>query len=180
MNKSTSLYLYATMILVAGVFLIFSHEVNFKYLKFILGISFSVGAFLAFLTALYSQKWQIQYAYHEIHALAMLGYGIVVICFCFTLSSLMYSTVFLLIFYAFSEIIFCNWLFNLGKTMDYKIVFVRLSLGLFVGVATLIALNYSNKDEMLVMQWFGVIFIIIAINVFLYVPVIKKTTLTKP
>ncbi len=74
------------------------------------------------------------------------------------------------IFYAFSEIIFCNWLFNLGRKVLYSIVIVRFLLGLLIGIGTVVAMYQTEHT----LQIFGVLFLMVGLNVLLYVPVMKK------
>lgn len=174
MNKNLPLYLYAAIIIGAGVLLILSKDSTLQTLKFPLGIGLIIGAILAFLTAFSRQRRQVQFAYHEIHALTMLVYGLSVIFFCKTLEMLTTMTSFLLIFYAFSEIIFCNWLFNLGQKVLYKILIIRLLLGLLTGIGTIISLYHPYVNIEWTMTGFGVLFIIIAINIILYVPIIQS------
>jgi hypothetical protein len=76
----------------------------------------------------------------------------------------------LFIFYAFSEIIFCNWLFNLGRKVLYSIVIVRFLLGLLIGIGTVVAMYQTEHT----LQIFGVLFLMVGLNVLLYVPVMKK------
>jgi hypothetical protein len=78
-------------------------------------------------------------------------------------------TSFLFLFYALSEIIFCNWLFNLAQKVVFKIVAIRALLGFVIGIGTVVAMNYSEFS----LSLFGALFILIGINIIFYVPVIK-------
>jgi hypothetical protein len=173
MKKNLPLYLYGTIIIGEGILLILSGDMPLQTLKFSLGIGLIIGAFFAFLTAFSRQRKQVQFAYHEIHALTMLVYGVSILFFCNTLEALTNFTAFLLIFYAFSEIIFCNWLFNLGKKVLYKIVVIRLLLGLLTGIGTFLALSYTHVNIAWTIAGFGVLFILIGANIVLYVPIIQ-------
>jgi hypothetical protein len=128
-----------------------------------------VGAIFAFITAFSRQRQQVQFAYHEMHALAMLAYGISLILLCNSSEKLIAFTSFLFIFYAFSEIIFCNWLFNLAQKVVFKILAIRALLGLLIGIGTVVAMNYTEFT----IQIFGAMFILVGINIILYVPVMK-------
>jgi len=174
MKKNLPLYLYGAVIIIEGVFLLFSKHRTFQTIKFTLGIALIIGAILAFLTALSRQRKQVEFSYHEIHALAMLVYGVSVLLFANTLETITYLSAFLFFFYAFSEIIFCNWFLNLGEEVAYKIVFIRVFLGIIVGVGTIAIMNYYNLNRTIVMQGYGVLFIIIGINILLYVPIMKR------
>jgi hypothetical protein len=128
-----------------------------------------VGAIFAFITAFSRQRQEVQFAYHEMHALAMLVYGISLILLCNSTEKLISFTAFLFIFYALSEIIFCNWLFNLAQKVVFKIVAIRALLGLLIGIGTVVAMNYTEFT----IQIFGAMFILVGINIILYVPVMK-------
>lgn len=169
MKKYLPIYLYGAIIILAGVFLILSKNITFNVIKLSLGFTLTVAAILAFIAALSRQRKQVQFAYHEMHALAMMGYGISILLFCNSSEKLISFTAFLLIFYTFSEIIFCNWLFNLAQKVVYKILFIRLILGLAIGIGTIISMNFSGST----LEGFGVLFIMVGINIVLYIPIMK-------
>ena len=169
MKKHLPIFLYGSIIILVGVFLLFSENSSFQIIKITLGISLIVGAIFAFITAFSRQRQQVQFAYHEMHALAMLAYGISLILLCNSSEKLIAFTSFLFIFYAFSEIIFCNWLFNLAQKVVFKILAIRALLGLLIGIGTVLAMNYTEFT----IQIFGAMFILVGINIILYVPVMK-------
>ncbi len=176
MKKYLPLYLYGTTIILGGVFLLVSQIIPFSFLsiRITLGLGLILGAALAILTALSRRRKQVQFAYHEMHALAMLVYGISVLMFCKTWESLIYFTGFLFFFYTFSEIIFCGWLFNLGQSMTYPIIFIRLFLGLLIGVGTIIIMHQADITEVVSLEGYGILLIVVGINILLYVPVLKR------
>jgi uncharacterized membrane protein HdeD (DUF308 family) len=174
MNKFISTYPYGAIIVLAGVFLLFSAYVSFNAIKLTLGISLIIGAIFAILTALSRKRKQASFQYHEMHALAMLVYGVSVLLFANTLETLTNFSIFLFFFYAFSEIIFCLWIFHLENKVDYKIVLVRVSLGLLVGVGTIVIKHYYNINDAIALPGYGILFMIIGINILLYIPIMKK------
>ncbi len=173
MKKNLLVYLYGATIILQGVFLLFSKHFTFNATKYILGIAVIIGAILALVTAFARQRKQVQFAYHEMHALAMFVYGISVLVFANTVEVLSYLTAFLLFFYAFSEVIFCNWLFNLGNKVKLKILFIRVVLGIMVGIGTIVLMNYYTVNKSIVMGGYGILFAIIGLNILLYQPIMK-------
>jgi uncharacterized membrane protein HdeD (DUF308 family) len=169
MKKNIPIYLYGAIIILEGIFLIFSEYNTFKIIKLTTGVSLIVSAIVAFIVVFSRQKKQVQFAYHLMHALAMLVFGISILMFCNTFEKLVSFTSFLFFFYSFSEIIFCFWLFNLGQKIVYKIIIVRFLLGLAIGIGTLVAMNFSTFT----LEGFGILFIMMGINIMLYVPVMK-------
>ncbi len=174
MIKNLPLYSYGAIIISEGVWLILSRGSVLQTLKLPLGIGLIIGAILAFLTAFSRHKRQVQFAYHEMHALTMLVYGLSVIFFCKSLEMLTNMTASLLLYYSFSEIIFCHWLFNLGERVFYKILFIRLSLGLLTGIGVVISLYYQQVNIEWAMAGFGALFILIGINILFYIPIIQE------
>jgi uncharacterized membrane protein HdeD (DUF308 family) len=162
-----------------GVFLLFSRFYTFHILQYSLGITLIVAALVGFLKALSRQRNQVEFTYHEIHALTIFVYGLSVLLFANTLEVLTNFSVFLFIFYTFSEIIFCNWLFNLHRGVMQKIVFFRVFLALLVGIGTIILMYYDGVDKSRIMEGFGVIFIIIGVNILLYIPAMKPKELER-
>lgn len=122
MKKYLPIYLYGMIIILQGIFFLFSGYNTFKMINITTGITLTFGGVLAFAAAFSRQGKQVQFAYHQLHALAMLVYGIAILLFCNTIEKLISFTAVLFIFYSFSEIIFCNWLFNLGQKVIYKIL----------------------------------------------------------
>lgn len=170
MKKYLPIYTYGALIILSGIFLLFSQNTNFNVGKLTLGIPLTVGAIFAFIAALSRQRKQVQFAYHEMHALTMLVYGISILLFCNTFDKIISFSSFLFIFYAFSEIIFCIWIFNLAQKVVFKIVFVRLLLGLVIGIGTVAAMSFAEFT----LEIFGVLLMMVGINVMLYVPVMKE------
>jgi len=174
MKKYLFIYLYGAIIIGEGILLIYYQESTIETLKFSLGIGLIIGSFLAFTAAFSRRRKQVQFAYHEIHAITMLAYGFYVLFFCRTLEMLTNVTAFLLMFYAFKEIIFCSWLFNLGQKVSYKVLIVRLLLGFLTGVGSITSLYYPQVHGEWIIVCFGVLFVLIGINIILYVPLIPK------
>lgn len=175
MNKHIPIYIYGGIILLEGIFLMLSQQSSFKLIHMTLGITMSCVAVFAFVAAFIRQRKQVQFAYHELHASALLIYGLCILYLCNTLESLISYTNFLFIFYAFSEIIFCYWLFNLAQKVVTKIVAVRVLLGLIIGIGAVLSMMYPAYS----LEIFGVQFILVGINVILYVPELKKDELNE-
>lgn len=175
MNKFTPIYLYGSVIILEGVFLVFSRDLSYEFRHTILGIILIIGALFAFLASFSRRRKEVQFAYHEMQALVMLAYGISILIFGNSLEKVIYFTAFLFIFYSFSEIIFCNWLFNLGRRIVYKVVVIRFLLGLVIGIGTLIAMNFPKFT----LEGFGLLFILVGTNILLYIPVMKSEKFSK-
>lgn len=165
-----TIYLYGAIIILEGIFLLFSNDILQETVNITTGNLLIVGAILAFISAYERQRKQVQLAYHEMHALAMLVYGISILMFSTTLEQFISFTVFLFFYYSFSEIIFCFWLFNLGKKPVNKIVFIRFLLGIAIGIGTIFSINYSE----FALMGFGILFIIVGVNIVLYIPVLRE------
>lgn len=169
MKKQFALYLYGSIIIFVGFYLLIDNNNSFQNSKIIMGSSLLVASIFAFITAISRHGKQVQFAYHEMHAVAMFVYGIALIFFCNTSETLVSFTIFLFLFYAFSEITFSNWLFNLNQKVVFKILAIRALLGLLTGIGTVVAMNYSEYS----FQVFGIMFLMVGINIILYMPVIS-------
>lgn len=180
MKNNLPLYLYGSLIIVVGIFLVLLPYTQSAFLsvKLVTGVVLIIGAFLAFLTALKRKREQVQFAYHEIHALAMAAYGVAILLFCNSLEQLILLSGLLFFYYAFSEIIFCIWLFDLGKKVFYKILFVRLILGLAIGVGTVGIMYFNTTSSSVKLAGFGFLFMIVGVNILLYVPILKNENST--
>lgn len=179
MTKNFSVSLYGSIVLFVGVFLLLSGKTSFETVRFTLGIALCLGAGLSFLSALSLKRKQVEFAYHELHAMAMLVYGLSVLLFANKMETLISFTSFLLFFYAFSEITFCTWLFNLGRKMIHKILIIRLALGLMVGSGVVFIMSYHEAHEENTLEGFGFLFLLIGTNILLYVPIMVEKGLNK-
>jgi hypothetical protein len=169
------IYLYGAIILLVGLYLIFSENTVFELINVKISIPLIIGSSFAFIAAFSRQRKRIQFAYHEMHALTMLVYGISILVFCYSFEMFFSFTAFLFLFYSFSEIIFCSWLFNLGEKISFRIVIVRIMLGLAVGIGTVVAMYFSTYSMIV----FGILFLTVGINIMLYVPVMIGSETSK-
>lgn len=160
--------------MISGVVLFFTENSNFEQTKTIIGFGLIIGALLAIISAFSSQRKQVQFAYHEMHALTMLVYGVTILVFVNSLENLISLSIFLFVFYTFSEIIFCNWLFNLTKNINYKVLIVRLLIAAIVGLGSIVTIFYPNWT----FEIFGLLFILIGLNIMLYIPIMKNKYFT--
>jgi len=179
MKQNVLLYIYGAIIVLEGVFLLFSKNFTFSVTRYTLGIALVIGAVLALATAFSSQRKQVQFAYHEMHALSMFVYGISVLLFASSIEILGYLTAFLLFFYAFSEVIFCSWIFNLLNSVEVKILLIRVFLALVVGIGTVVLMNYDTVNEKLFIEGYGILFGIMGINTLLYHPIMKPKAMNE-
>jgi uncharacterized membrane protein HdeD (DUF308 family) len=178
MKKYLPVFIYGTIIILVGVFLLFSAERTFQVIKLFLGIALIIASIFGFLTIINRQWKQVSFLYHEMHAMTMLVYGIGILLFCNTLESVINFTSFLFFFYAFSEVIFCNWLFNLGKKINFRIILIRLVLSLIVGVGVIVIIYYPSLRADTNLEHFGLLFLIVGVNLWLYVPILKTKEIT--
>jgi hypothetical protein len=169
MKKHVPIYFYSTIIIGVGIFLLNAENSTIAFAKMVLGLSLITGSIFAFITAYSRENKQVQFTYHQMHAFAMLVYGVSILLVGNNKGNLISLTAFLCFFYAFSEIIFSNWLFNLAQKKVRKIVLTRVFLGLFIGIGTVFALNFTQQS----LAIFGFLFILIGVNCLFYIPVMK-------
>ncbi len=163
------IYLYGYAIIFAGLSLAFIDDTNFQWIKTRVGILTLSGSAVAFIAAVSRHKRHVEFIYHEIHALSMMLFGISILFFCDNPRDLTYITSFLLFFYAFSEIIFCNLLYNLSQRVVSRIVGIRLTIALIVGIGAVVAISFKESS----FQIFAFLLVLIGVNVIFYVPVLK-------
>ena len=170
MKKNKPIYIYGAIIIAVGIFLIFSKYFTFEIIKYVLSVSLLLAALLASIKAFSRERKQVEFIYHQLHAVAMVVYSFAILFYAQSFETLLYFSGILFFFYTFSEIIFCIWLFNISKKVVYKIVFIRLLLALIVGISVIVIM-YKNEAFI---EGFGILFIMIGINVLLYVPVMDS------
>ncbi|MFT4803580.1 MAG: uncharacterized membrane protein HdeD (DUF308 family) [Cyclobacteriaceae bacterium] len=169
MKKHLPILLYGAIAIFVGIFLLLSDYSSFNVLKLTLGISLIIGAISSFVGAYSSHRGQVAFAYHQMHALATIVYGVSILVFGSSLERLISITALFFFFYAFSEIILCLRLFELATKVVYKIAALRFILGLAIGLGTVVAMHFSKFT----LEGFGVLFVILGVNIMLYAPVMK-------
>jgi hypothetical protein len=174
MNKKLFLYLQGSLLLLAGIMLVFLQNQPYDSVNSLLLICLIPSAFFGLIAAIKSFRLKIQFFYQEIHTLSLTVFAITLFLFARDFEWLNDITTFFIMFYTFSEITFCNWLFNLPDRIDSKILIVRISLALFCGIGAVVIYSYSAINQNLKLVGFGVIFIAIGINILLFKPVIKN------
>ncbi|MCC6410363.1 MAG: hypothetical protein IT270_01815 [Saprospiraceae bacterium] len=172
-SKEISLFLYGSLILLSGLLLLFLQNASLEWVKYTVAGCFVLAALFAFLTAMKRDKQNVQFAYHEMHALAFIVYAFTVFFFCPSFSRFLYFTAALMLFYTFSEITFSIWLFNLKRKINPRILIVRLALGLLVGIGPVILLAHTSSTKEVKLMSIGLFFSVIGINILLYKPVMK-------
>ena len=173
MNKLIPIYIYGIVIILQGIFILLFQQLDFEFIKWNLGVSSILASLLALTAAFYCREKQVQLAYHELHSFMMLIYGIVLLFFCNSLDRLIFSSIILFLFYSISEIVFCNWLFNLSSKLGFKVLFVRLIIGLFTGMGAVWALALSEQPMLIL----GALFMLVGVNIVMYVPIVKANYL---
>ncbi len=177
MQNNLFVKIYGVIIIFTGLLLLSLQDISFSTLKNTVGAALIVGAVFALVSAFRRTRKQVQFAYHEVHAITMFVYGISVLLFVNKIEIFNYLTAYLLVFYSVSEIIFCNWLFNLKNNVKFQILFIRILLALIVGIGTVVLMSYYTDNHAMIMQSYGFLITIIGVNILLYVPIMKKNTL---
>lgn len=172
-SKENSLFLYGSLIILAGLMLLFLQNASLEWVKYTVAALLIPAALFAFLTAWKRDKQNVQFVYHEMHALSLIVFAFTVLFFCPSFSRFVYFSAALLLFYTFSEITFSIWLFNLKRNINPTILIVRLALGLLVGIGPVILLAHTASTNEVKLMSIGLFFIVIGINILLYKPVMK-------
>jgi len=172
-RREISLLLYGSLIILSGLLLLFLQNASLEWVKYTVAGCMFPAALFALLTALSRNKQHTQFAYHEMHAIALLAFAVAVLFFCPSFSRFSYFTASLLLFYTFSEITFSIWLFNLKRGINPPVLITRLALGLLAGIGPVILLAHTASTNEVKLMTIGLLFIVIGINILLYRPVMK-------
>jgi len=171
MNKNQSLLLYGILIIVAGLLMVVlrTHTI----LTYSVAFCMITSALFALITAYKSRAHHVRIIYHETHALAMITYSVILLFLCTTLESFIQYTTFYFLFYFFSEVIFCNWLFNLKTKVSLEVLVKRIFIAFIIGVGTVVVISSNGINQELKLMGLGVLMCIIGINTLYYKPIIK-------
>jgi uncharacterized membrane protein HdeD (DUF308 family) len=131
MFKYQSISVYGFLIILAGVSLLIKSDSNITTHALIVSLIIISSAIIAGIVALKTSGNKVQSRYHTLHAVGLLFYGIFLFFNPKTVSEFSDVTALFFIFYGFSEIIFCFWLFNLEAKISVFQLVLRLAMGFF-------------------------------------------------
>ncbi len=181
MSRNLSITVYAVLIIITGIILVMRGQYSVlsydnyslaggRYpVTFIVAIVMLLGAGFAAFTAFQSIDFKLALKYHALHAFAMLVYGTAVLFFAVNLQKFLDITIFFLLYYGISEIVFCFQLLLMRqRSISSRIVGIRLFIGLFIslGAVSVLATFYSDPNKAVLIS--GVVFVFSGINLMLY------------
>jgi len=178
MLKQFSLYINGSFIIAIGLLLLLLRGADLSAVKYTIVPCLFIAAIFAVMTALARNRKQVQFAYHETHGFTLVLYAIALLFFANSFEKFNLFTAFFFFFYAVSEIIFSIWLFNLVGKVNLGVVIVRMIIGLLAGIGAIVSLNYDNQTG--TSFSFGIVFILIGVNVVLYQPAMKPLGIHAP
>jgi hypothetical protein len=182
MTRFLSVYLYGGLLMITGfVILLFSSHLSLEVNRYIVSILVLISFVLASFASYLSLPHHVQSNYHALHALGLFVYGIAILYYTYNLNDFIYYTSFFLLFYGLAEIIFCFILFNLKLQLKTYTLISRIVLGLFVSIGAVLLQAITEYEPGSIIITSGILFIIIGIQIIMYVPIVKKnTTRSKP
>lgn len=174
MFKYQSISVYGFLIITAGISLLIKSDSEIKTHALIVSSIMIISALISGFVALKTQANKVQSRYHTLHTVGLLFYGILLFFYPKTLSDFSDVTALFFIFYGFSEIIFCFWLFNLQAKISLSQLITRLILGFVFFLSSLLMIGLRHPYPSTELISAGVIFIIIGIEVILTAPIVTK------
>jgi uncharacterized membrane protein HdeD (DUF308 family) len=174
MFKYQSISVYGFLIILSGVSLLIKSGSDIKIHALVLSLTLILSSIIAGVAALKTLTNKVQSRYHTLHAVGLLFYGIFLFFYPKTVSEFSDITALFFIFYGFSEIIFCFWLFNLEAKISIFQLVLRLALGFVFFLSSILMIGLRHPYQAAELISAGVIFIIIGTQVVLTVPIVTK------
>ncbi len=173
LSRYHSLVAYGIIIIATGIFLFLLAHNSSPLVKYLVATGMFLSAVFAFVTSYKSKKFQIPLMYHGLHAGGMLLYGLAVIFFAKNMEQFSNVTIFFLIYYGVTEIIFCLQILILRESIRLQVDLFRLIIGFLIGLGSILILSSSlelNKAFLAL----GVLLIFSGVNVILFRTVHRK------
>jgi hypothetical protein len=174
MFKYQSISLYGFSVILAGISLLIKSGANIETHSFIVAVFILVSALIAGFVALKISANKVQSRYHTLHAVGLLFYAILLFFYKKTISDFSDITALFFIFYGFSEILFCFWLFNLQAKISVGQLIIRLTLGLVFFLSSILMIGLRHPYQSIELISAGIVFVIIGIEVILTTPIVTK------
>jgi hypothetical protein len=176
MNKKSYLVLQGVFFLLTGFLLILMAGESLQTIKYILLGGLTPSMILGVLTAAKRINKHIEFTYQIIHVFGISCYLLSLIFFCSNFDQLNNYTSIFFMFYAFSEIIFCNYLFNSNEHIKSNILLTRIVIGLICGIGSVVIFSLPDTNQAFKLIGNGIIFSIIGINILIFRPILKNET----
>lgn len=177
MSRKLSLFLSGIFIMIPGILLIVLHQASFETIRYVLLAFLAPSAILGVITAVKRYREHVQFVYQEIHTWGLLIYVIAIAVFCISFESLNKYSVFLFMYYAVSEIIFCSLLFNLKGKVILNTLILRIAFSFIIGIGTTIIVSTQEILQTTKLMGYGIVFILMGINALLYQPIMNQERL---
>ena len=174
MNRYHALTLYSISIITTGIILILLAYNPSIAIQYTVAIGMIVSAGFAAITAYKCKGYQIPFKYHLIHAIGMFIYGFVVLFFATNIQNFFQITTLFLLYYGFTEIIFCLEILMMRDSKVLQLVSIRLFIGLVILVGAAIVLSTSYLDQNIALVGAGIVFVFSGINLMLFKTVLVK------
>jgi hypothetical protein len=174
MFKNQSISIYGFMIILAGISLLIKSRTNIEIHTTLVSVFIFLSAIVAGWVALKTTANKVQSRYHTLHAIGLLFYAILLFFYKKSISDFSNITALFFIFYGFSEILFCFWLFNLQAKIKVSQLIIRLIMGLVFFLSSLLMIGLRHPYQSVELIRAGIIFIIIGIQVILTAPIVTR------
>jgi hypothetical protein len=173
MNKHLSNYLYGALIIVTGIILIALQAQPINSIRYTIAICIIACAAIGIIAVVKSENRKVRFSYHMLHAGAILIYSIALLFAAFSIEQFILFSAVYFVFYSFSEITFCFWLFNLKSQVGVHFLIQRFITSFLVGIGAIVLLSYSNANENTALMGIGILLILTGINALLYKPIMR-------
>ncbi len=174
MNKYQTNVLSGILIIIAGIFLLVIPYTNSIAIHYAVAFCMIASAYLAMLTAFKTKNILIPFRYHELHALGMVVYGILILFYPTNLSVFLNITSFFFLYYGLTEMIFCFQVLNQHAIIRFEIASLRLAIGFTIYLGAVIIFGFAGTNQNYTVIGYGIMIILIGINMVLFKTVLKK------
>jgi len=175
MTKYQALTIYAILVIATGIVLSSLAYYPIRAIQYIVALGIFSSAAFAFLTTYKSKNSQIPMNYHALHALGMVIYGLAILFWANDINTFFEITVFFLLYYGMTEIIFCFQLLMTKQwNINWHVMVFRFFVGFFIDIGAMYILAIHNVDENKALLASGAVFIFSGFSLLVFRTVLKR------
>jgi uncharacterized membrane protein HdeD (DUF308 family) len=174
MTKYQTILLSGILLILTGIFLLASPFASSTAIQYAVTIGMIASSAFAWLTTYKSKNIQLPFKYHELHAVSLVAYSIIVLIFATNLAKFLNITTCFFIYYGTAELIFCFQLLNHKGKISIPVILLRSFIALVIYSGALFIINTSLLHPNRALQVAGIMFIISGLNMFLYKTILLK------
>lgn len=174
MTKYLSLTLYGIIIVLTGIIISSLSYNPSRIIQYIVAAGLFLSALFAFITSYKSKNLYVHLRYHAFQGFGLLFYAITILVYANTLEKFLNASIYFLLFFGVTEIIFGLQLLMLNQKTNLQLIIFRGAIGFLTALGSVLILSTSYVNSNNALLGSGIAFIFGGTGFILFANLIRK------